>query len=987
VNPLTRQRAKQWLLILVALALLGLAFRALTAYASIYDVTTTLDGDDADPDDAVCDIDLIMPNDQCSLRAAIRLANTSAGPDTINVPTGTYTLTLTGSGEDFAATGDLDTTDTVTILGDGADLVTIVGDGFDRVFHVNGSSITVTLSGVTISGGTEASGGGVLVTSGTLNLTDSALTGNTATGTGTGEGGGGLYNLGTTAITGSTFSGNSADLNGGAIYDAGTLTVLNSTLSGNTATQDGAGIYQDSSNTLTLNNVTIVNNTASGKGGGLFRSAGTFNLRNTLVATNSAATSGPDCFGSPTSLGYNLVGDSSACGFSSVTGDQEGTAGSPIDPLIGPLQNNGGPTDTHALLTNSPAIQGGNPAAPGSGGDACEANDQRGVSRQDLCDIGAYDTLDPATDTPTVSPTPTITGTPTDTPTETATPTITPTPTNTATSTNTRTATPTRTITPTPTITGTPTDTPTVTNTPVLSPTPTQTSTVTRTPTVTITPTPTNTSTPTDTPTVTPTPTITLTPTPTEVTIIVNETEDELQSDGDCSLREAIRAANTDTQVDFCPAGSGPDHISLPAGTYVMTLDDGPFDENEAATGDYDVTDALTISGAGASTTLVDGNGLDRIFQVLGVIDVTLEGMTLQNGAQVDRGAGLFNNGGLVTIRDSLVYSNTANIGTDPTGGGLYNDGNGVVTLDNTIVQSNTASQGGGVFNNSGTVIFADSTVVGNTATTTTPRGGGGIRNTLFGKVYLDNTDVLSNTTLSSDGAGLANGGQMSLLDSTVAGNASGNSGGGILNDGTAVTATLYITNTTVSGNTALSNGGGLLNNRTSEATITNSTFSGNSAPNGGGAIRNHAISSTVTLLNSTLYGNSSNSNDGGGLRNMGTAYVKNTIIAGSPSGNNCAGVLTSQGHNLSSDASCAGSLTATGDRNSIDPVVGPLQDNGGSTQTHALLAGSPAKNAGDSVGCPTTDQRNSPRDVFCDIGAYEMGPFTTYLHMAIVLK
>ena len=95
--------------------------------------------------------------------------------------------------------------------------------------------------------------------------------------------------------------------------------------------------------------------------------------------------------------------------------------------------------------------------------------------------------------------------------------------------------------------------------------------------------------------------------------IVVTTTQDELNSDGDCSLREAITAANTDTAVDACPAGSGADTITLPAGTYTLAIPGA--DEDGNATGDLDITSDLNVSGAGADTTVVDGNALDRAFE------------------------------------------------------------------------------------------------------------------------------------------------------------------------------------------------------------------------------------------------------------------------------------------------------------------------------------------------------------------------------------
>ncbi len=187
---------------------------------------------------------------------------------------------------------------------------------------------------------------------------------------------------------------------------------------------------------------------------------------------------------------------------------------------------------------------------------------------------------------------------------------------------------------------------------------------------------------------------------------------------------------------------------------------------------------------------------------------------------------------------------------------------------------------------------------------------------------------------------------------------------------------TLTLLNTTVTGNTGTGGGyGAVVNNASGILTLLNSTVSGNTARSGSG-IEN---AGSVTLLNSTVSGNSAGS--GGGLSNLlGTVVAKNTIIADN-TGGNCTGAISSQGHNLDSDGSCG--FAGPGDLSGVDPKLGPLGNNGGPTQTQALLPGSPAIDAGDNVGCPPTDQRGvtRPQDgrgtgtPVCDIGAYEV-PF-----------
>lgn len=175
--------------------------------------------------------------------------------------------------------------------------------------------------------------------------------------------------------------------------------------------------------------------------------------------------------------------------------------------------------------------------------------------------------------------------------------------------------------------------------------------------------------------------------------------------------------------------------------------------------------------------------------------------------------------------------------------------------------------------------------------------------------------------------------------------------------------------------------GGGINNGGT--LTINQCTLSGNTAFHtefGGGAGGGIANEGTLTISNGTVSGNSAN--NGGGIYNTATAILQNSIVANSSSGGNCSGTVTSNGYNLSSDSSC--NFNGPGDLNNTDPKLGPLQNNGGPTQTQALLTGSPAIDAGNPAGCTDglghllkTDQRGAPRPDKedtggCDIGAYE---------------
>ncbi len=333
-------------------------------------------------------------NGQCSLREAITNINNGATTysdcapadaygtsDTINIPAGMYTT----------ASSSYNVAANVSIVGAGAGTTIINGNSLDRVFVIG--AYTVSISGVTITGGNTwaswAVGGGGILNTGTLTITNSTISNNVINGDGTS--GGGIGNNGTLTVTNSTISGNVATGwwggGGGGIVNGGALTVTNSTISNNTSNgyyaAGGGGILNGG--TLIVTNSTISNNASSGyatAGGGIYNTT-TATLFNTIVANQAV---GADCVGSIISNGYNLE-SATSCGFTS-TGDRQNT-----DPLLGLLQDNGGPTFTHALLDGSPAID----IIP-SGVNGCGTTittDQRGISRPQpsggSCDMGALE--------------------------------------------------------------------------------------------------------------------------------------------------------------------------------------------------------------------------------------------------------------------------------------------------------------------------------------------------------------------------------------------------------------------------------------------------------------------------------------------------------------------------------------------------------------------------------------------------------------------
>ncbi|MEU5522894.1 choice-of-anchor Q domain-containing protein [Streptomyces sp. NPDC047860] len=376
---------------------------------------------------------------------------------------------------------------------------------------------------------------------------------------------------------------------------------------------------------------------------------------------------------------------------------------------------------------------------------------------------------------------------------------------------------------------------------------------------------------------------------------VVDTTSDAVDADpsdgrchtasGACSLRAAVMAANA-------RPGST---ITLPPGHYRLTIPPDPRllvgDNPDPTTGDLNVDAPITIHGAGARSTVIDANHLDRVFRLRA--DTHMSDVTITGGRAKQR---------------ELPF-------TDTGGGGIANAGH--LTLRRVAVTGNSAGYGGGVFN------VPDS--------------------------HLD------------------------LVDSTVSRNAAGEAGGIRFDDSGTVT-----------------------NSTIAENRVTNPGDRPGSLSGYGGGIDIRGLGA-VEILNSTITRNSSS--DGGGGINIAPAYLdslpapipdivdlplgrmtlRNSVVAGNTVDGAAAdcekafATISSQGHNIDGDGSCR--LSAAGDLPSRDPLVGPLANHGGPTDTVALLPGSPALDAAE--GCPATDQRGvtRPQGATCDIGAYEHTP------------
>lgn len=405
---------------------------ALFGSGCVLRVDSTADAPDANPGDGVCARAApARGNDQglCTLRAAVMEANATLAAESIEIPAGTYALTLPSD----EGGGPLVIERSVAIRGAGVGNTVIDADASDydggeecplgassrRVFTVNGGNVSIRYA--TLRGGVGQHGGGVRQDGGDLEISDASIERNFAF-----TGGGGIYVAGgTTRIRRTSIVNNCANgafggglrvgTNGqvwvydsliannrsnraGGVYNVGALNLRSTTISGNVVISPSAGTGGVSQNGFAvLNNVTITGNLGRGTdpasflGGGLATSFGaTSVVRNSIIANNNGELGPNDCVGALTSDSRNnLIGDSNGCEISGFLF----TYLLDVDPQLGPLASNGGPTRTHALLSGSPARESAYEFPPPAA-DACEARDQRGVPRPQgagRCDLGALE--------------------------------------------------------------------------------------------------------------------------------------------------------------------------------------------------------------------------------------------------------------------------------------------------------------------------------------------------------------------------------------------------------------------------------------------------------------------------------------------------------------------------------------------------------------------------------------------------------------------
>jgi Dockerin type I domain len=941
-----------------------------TAITSVYVVDEAVDENDGN-----------YSAGHLSLREALQVANGNIG----SVDTITFDPTVFNIAKSLVLTlGELPITDPVTVSGPAARL-TIDANKSSRIFNIsvpsqivgpvsisdmsltngklvgnsggaisaNYQSLSLSLSNVAVTNCTTDDSGGALsvFSKGTMTISDCSFIGNSETSPSV-SGGGAIIASGPTlnlSVTRSTFSGNSSNGAGGAIYfGSGTITLTDSTLSGNKAGlstsgygdfNTGGGLYLFSS-TGTVRNCTISGNSAV-DGGGVadYGSFAHLIIQNSTIAFNSAGTSGGGGYGqkgATISLESTIVAKNDApvgtdVAFDVLTavpgnnnligvvnpstanltgsGNLVGTSATPLDPRLAPLAGNSGPTATHALLADSPAIDNGTNIA-------ALPFDQRGSGFPRLVgaapDIGAFESGGPTPIANGSAPVPVLGA---------AAQTIVVTYSDdvaidvssigagdlSVSGPNGFTAVPTL-VSVDSNVNGTPrvatyqftppggswdyTDNGTyvvsINNGEVLD---------------------------TSSPVANSVPAGMLLSINVAVprVIVVDSVMDENDGNigpGELSLREAIGLANATVNTVPDSITFDPTIFATPQ-TILLTL------------GEMKVTDAVTITGPPSGLT-INANQASRIFN----IDVpaksgqaiTLTGMTLINGKPASgNGGGILDNDEAVTLTGVTI----SNCSTAANGGGVSVDGA------------------------AGSLTMLDSRLTGNSTTGSLSRGGA---------VNVNGASVVS------------------LIRCTVSGNTAGRNGGGFY---FASGGTLTITDSTLSANKAnavTSNlGGGALFLNGTKATVLNSTLSGNSGT-GGGAIRQTAVSATLTVQNSTIAFNSATTG-GGIVRVAGTITLTSTIVAMNvaSTGPDIANAVTANFCLIGNTAGAA--ITGSNNVLNSNPLLGSLANNGGPTQTHALLAGSPAVNKGSNPSSIPFDQRGNNRVVgsAADIGAYEV--------------
>ncbi len=866
------------------------------------------------------------------------------------------------SGTILVDEGEIIIIGSLDIEGPGADLLTFDAHGKNRVFLIK-PNVSANISGITITGGSADKGGGIFNQYGTLTITNSTITSNSATEEYIGDGGG-IYNTGVLTVNNTTVEKNSANCDGGGIHDnKGTLTVINSTFSDNLAKDDGGGIFSEGRLTAsnskfmrnsalgsdkesggggiyncyrqaTITNCTVWGNSAVGTesesgGGGIYNHYGTLTITNSTIAGNSADNSNYHCGGGGVyNHGTLTVTNSTLTGNSAVGIASRG----------GGVYNSYGKS-TLATLNNTIVAGNGDSYGP----DIHLVHNKLSGSHNLIGKVSSEVTLFNSdndnligTSSSPIDPmlsdwtqfdngqwgyylmpgSPAINAGDNNLALDPA---------------------------------GHPLTIDLYGNHRVQNGT------------------------------------IDLgavegaSEGTSAQTYTVESLDNTIACDGVLTFLEAFEAANLNQPVGDAVAGSfsEQDKIQFADGLCgTILLDDG----------ELAILGNLSVEGPGAESLVFDAESQNRVFSILPSVVASLSGITITGGL-AGKGAGICNLGTL-TVTNASVTENSA-IGEHGSGGGIFNLGQLAITNSTLTGNSATGEQGsGGGLYNYGEITIANSTLSKNSADGTKyDNGGGGIHNR--GTVTVINSS-LSENKASYGGGGIHNrGGTATFSDSLFISNSS-RSGGGIFN----AEGTVTVMNSTLSSNSAIC-GGGIYNWK--KVIVTNSTLTNNSVTCNGGGIYNIK---TLAITNSTLADNSGTGagSRGGGIYNCGdssTATLNNTIVAENKASSGpdfylWLGTLSGS-HNLIGDGTGQSTLVNGVSGNLVGFPSSPIDplfiDSEGND--YRLLPKSPAIDAGnsslavDAAGAPLlTDIAEQPRiiSISVDIGAYESQHATTPL-------
>ena len=450
-----------------------------------------------------------------------------------------------------------------------------------------------------------------------------------------------------------------------------------------------------------------------------------------------------------------------------------------------------------------------------------------------------------------------------------------------------------------------------------------------------------------------------------------------------------VLPGHTDTIQGLMISGGIPPGGGIFNEQATLTLDNCTVSNNvgsypgPASGGGISNSGTLTITSSTISDNYAPNSAGGISNDGIGMLTIT-HGTISGNAAGYGIGGGISNDGWL-TITDSAVSNNRVgrtSVNTSGLGGGISNSSSGTLIISNSTISDNRNEGGqfnalGGGIGSYGSLTIINSIISHNYAYLS----GGGIFTA--GPATITLSTISGNSAANFVGGGISNSGMLTITDSTVSSNETAGFGGGINNGGTLTILSSTVSDNTASGSAPFAHVGGAISSSGS-LVVSNSTISRNFALDDAGGISNGG---TLTIGNSTFSDNWIQNGNGGGITTGGTnatLEIGDTILEAGTSGGNIStsgtGTITSHGYNLSSD-NAGGFLNAIGDQINTDPMLGPLQNNGGPTFTHNLLTGSPAIDAGDPnfTPPPLYDQRGlGYTRVFngrIDIGSLEVQP------------